>query len=563
MKNAKRLIHVVSALILVALLLSVLPPQPVAASDGWWDASYQYRRRVTVSTGANSPYNGYAGYTVEITMDTMSPNIQDDGEDLRVVWWDGSGWQELDRHIIDPDTASTIIRFRLQADIAASSNDDNYFVYYGNADVGAGPANLENVYLHYNNHSTDRSSEYYIGRLGIANWHGDGDYSSPYDGTNQRVNYDTGDNYVGEWVIQDIDERDVYLECQMRDSGTYPYNTTPGLLARIQWATLGSSISDFYAASNAQGPYNESGLGRNARTALTSAYDPAGTKYYSNNTIYRFYFAVWGTNPTGFKADFAPDSGQLQWKPGATPYVNGSSTEASELESSGQVGFLVAQQIGWMDEFMARRYTEPEPNCSLAAEETVTAPTVTTNETTNITTTGAKLNADLTSFGTASMVDVSFQWGTSSGAYTHETTPQSMTTAGAFDFDLSDLKPGTTYYFKAKADSGKHGTGYGAEKSFRTLIVPVASFSAQPTAGEAPLTVQFRDMSTGDIESWSWRFGDGQGATGRYVSHTFQNEGIYDVVLTVTGPGGRDTASKTIIIEAMAVPARLSVRNLQ
>lgn len=119
MKNAKKFIPVVAMLILISLILSVFTSQPVVASPDWWDISYQYRRQITVSTGINSPYNGYAGYTVEITMNTISPSIQDDGDDLRIVWWNGSGWQELDRHIIDPNTASTTIRFRLQADIVA------------------------------------------------------------------------------------------------------------------------------------------------------------------------------------------------------------------------------------------------------------------------------------------------------------------------------------------------------------------------------------------------------------------------------------------------------------
>ena len=357
----KKIMYFLTASILATLVIGMYPPQTAEASQDWWDNGYQFRRQITVSTGINTPYNGYAGYTVEMMMDTVSPDIQDDGDDLRIVWWNGSGWQELHRQIINPNTDSTYIRFRLQADIAASSSDDNYYIYYGNDSAGAGPANLENVYLHYNDFSTDRSGEYYIGRLGITNWHGSGDYSPPYDAANERIGYDTGDNFVGEWVVADINERDVYLEAQIRDSGKYPTNTTPGLLARIQWSTPGASINDFYAASFARGSYNEAGIGRNARNALNSAYDPNGRNFYQNNTIYRFYFAVWGTNTTMFKADFVDDSGQLQWKPEATPYVDGSSAEASELELSGPVGFLVAQQIGWMDEFMVRRYIEPEP----------------------------------------------------------------------------------------------------------------------------------------------------------------------------------------------------------
>jgi len=504
----KRLFNIIGGLALGTLLICLFPAQTAEASQNWWDISYQFRRQITVMTGINSPYNGYAGYTVEMTMNTISPNIQDDGDDLRIVWWDGSDWQELDRHIIAPDTDSTTIRFRLQADIAASSSDDNYYIYYGNDATGAGPANLENVYLHYNDFSTDRSGEYYIGRLGITNWHGNGVYSPPYDAGNQRISYDTGDNFAGEWVVADIDERDVYMEMQLRDSGKYPTNTTPGLLARIQWAIPGSSINDFYAASFTQGNYNEAGIGRNARNALTSAYDPAGTKYYSNNTVYRFYFAVWGINTTSFKADFVSDPGQLQWKPGATPYVDSLSSEASDIEASGPVGFLVAQQKGWVDEFMVRRYIEPEPTLSLAAEEPIPQLSVTTGDATNIEIDSVCMNGTLDDLGTATSANVSFEWGqTPGGPYPFESTPQEMSAPGAFSFYLIPLTPDTTYYFRAKAIGDS--TTYGTEKSFTTLKPPAVTTNDATDIGVdiARLNGTLDDLGTATSANVSFEWG--------------------------------------------------------
>ena len=38
---------------------------------------------------------------------------------------------------------------------------------------------------------------------------------------------------------------------------------------------------------------------------------------------------------------------------------------------------------------------------------------------------------------------------------------------------------------------------------------PVAEFSGSPTSGTEPLTVDFTDLSTGSVDSWSWTFGDG------------------------------------------------------
>ena len=91
---------------------------------------------------------------------------------------------------------------------------------------------------------------------------------------------------------------------------------------------------------------------------------------------------------------------------------------------------------------------------------------VTTNDASNLATTSATLNGDLTGLGTAASVTVSFVWGTTAGGpYVQETTPTLVKRAtGAFSFDLSSLTPGTTYYYKAKAVGDN--TVYGAERSF-------------------------------------------------------------------------------------------------
>ena len=102
-------------------------------------------------------------------------------------------------------------------------------------------------------------------------------------------------------------------------------------------------------------------------------------------------------------------------------------------------------------------------------EPALVPPTIATLDASNITVNSARLNGNLTSKGTALSVKVSFQWGTSSGIYPNETTAQTMTAIGAFSFDLGSLASGTTYYFRAKADGGIHGTSYGAERSFTTF----------------------------------------------------------------------------------------------
>ena len=77
-----------------------------------------------------------------------------------------------------------------------------------------------------------------------------------------------------------------------------------------------------------------------------------------------------------------------------------------------------------------------------------------------------------------------------------------------------------------------------------SVPAPEADFSAIPTTGEAPLMVVFSDLSTGEIDTWEWSFGDGNSSTEQNPSNEYLQPGNYTVSLTVTGTGGTDTETK-------------------
>ncbi|MEG3056970.1 MAG: DUF3344 domain-containing protein [Methanoculleus sp.] len=79
----------------------------------------------------------------------------------------------------------------------------------------------------------------------------------------------------------------------------------------------------------------------------------------------------------------------------------------------------------------------------------------------------------------------------------------------------------------------------------KTLLPPVANFSANITGGDAPLTVRFTDESTGDPTSWEWDFGDDGSSTEQNPKYTYEVPGIYTVSLTVSNNVDRDTLTKT------------------
>ncbi|MCA4133840.1 PKD domain-containing protein [Arthrobacter sp. M4] len=79
---------------------------------------------------------------------------------------------------------------------------------------------------------------------------------------------------------------------------------------------------------------------------------------------------------------------------------------------------------------------------------------------------------------------------------------------------------------------------------------PIASFTASPTTGTAPLTVNFTDTSTGAPTSWSWTFGDGGTSAAQNPSHVYNNAGSYPVALAVTNSSGSSSSSGTITATA-------------
>ncbi len=79
---------------------------------------------------------------------------------------------------------------------------------------------------------------------------------------------------------------------------------------------------------------------------------------------------------------------------------------------------------------------------------------------------------------------------------------------------------------------------------------PVADFSADPTFGQAPLTVQFQDESAHDPDTWQWDF-DNDGvidSTEQNPSHTYSVPGVYSVKLTVSNAIGSDSVTKNNLV---------------
>jgi PKD repeat protein len=153
--------------------------------------------------------------------------------------------------------------------------------------------------------------------------------------------------------------------------------------------------------------------------------------------------------------------------------------------------------------------------------------------------------------------------------YTGQSLPENMSASGVLDYTEVSILEGTNrqtvsnrwgdYSLLSVDPDDDHtfwftteyiGNGGAARKtkiaSFEFAPPPLtANFQAYPVSGYAALTVDFTDLSSGEIDTWLWDFGDGNTSTSRNPTHTYPYVGLYSVSLTIAN----DTENNTRIIE--------------
>ena len=117
-------------------------------------------------------------------------------------------------------------------------------------------------------------------------------------------------------------------------------------------------------------------------------------------------------------------------------------------------------------------------------------------------------------------------------------------------YDPGMLQYDTQYSWKVVARDSSGATTEGPLWSFTTEASPPpqADFWATPVNGGEPLVIAFTDTSTSydGITSRTWDFGDGTTSTDQNPVHTYAQDGVYSVCLTVTeADGDSDTATRT------------------
>ncbi|MFQ5553368.1 MAG: hypothetical protein ACE5EW_06585, partial [Thermoplasmata archaeon] len=138
---------------------------------GWWDSNYTFRRPINISAGSSSiPIS----YPVKLTFDheqlVTDSKSQADGDDIRVVYWTGSAWNELDRTLGNGSSwnnASTTILFKTQTAIAASGFNTDHYLHYNYSAAVSPPTNTLSAryFLNQSLGETQTSSATYANKV--------------------------------------------------------------------------------------------------------------------------------------------------------------------------------------------------------------------------------------------------------------------------------------------------------------------------------------------------------------------------------------------------------------
>jgi PKD repeat protein len=121
---------------------------------------------------------------------------------------------------------------------------------------------------------------------------------------------------------------------------------------------------------------------------------------------------------------------------------------------------------------------------------------------------------------------------------------------------IDDLEEGGTYYFAVTAyDVFYRESDYSNEvRATIPYRAPSVDFVASATTGVAPLALNFAATVQGTATSYLWTFGDGASSASAAPAHVYRTPGVYDVGVTVAGPGGTAARTKPGYVTVLAAP---------
>lgn len=238
----------------------------------------------------------------------------------------------------------------------------------------------------------------------------------------------------------------------------------------------------------------------------------------SNCRVDELFFTNTSQNANEFLWDFGDGSSSDQENPGHTYLDNGTYTVTLIADPGSACGDTITKEVSVFNSELTANFTFTQPDCQSTLPE-----------------------VDFTDLSTSNAPVAAYFWEFGDGNSSTDPSPShTYAEAGSYDVNLT-----ITDIFGC-SDVFSQNIGV-------STAVFEAGFDLIPNCNPTIFGIEFIDtsgLSGTNVVSWSWLFGDGNGATVENPVHFYLNEGTYTVTLSVTNDLGC-TATTTQEIEVV------------
>jgi hypothetical protein len=320
----------------------------------WWNATFDYRKIINITNQDDTTLE--ANFTINHTIDTQTlineSKMQDNCDDLRVLWWDNetNSWEDLDRIVKFENTTYTEVWFKTKENISVAASSYDYYVYYGNTTIANPPTDKSGVYFYHDGFDTNTLSSYDT-TASFDEASEDADGTLAYDATRKLVNY-TGTSGKGKSLrLETLPIADAIIEVDQY------YENRNGLYAKLELGTRVNTDSYYYFWTSTN--IWDSEIGR---------YN-SGSETYSNTTDVQYIgLGVWHhltftvrSNATHvFLVSYVDGDKLLAWE---------DNHSTNRLTGAGGFGVGAYQFNGSWDNITVRRLAETPPVSSNLIEQ--------------------------------------------------------------------------------------------------------------------------------------------------------------------------------------------------
>ena len=343
----------VSVVVVILVFLSVVNT-PQTKADSWWNYDWQYRLSVTIDNTGGP----LTDYQVKVTLDLSFDysKAKTNGEDIRFI---DSNNNVLNYWIEKWNVSGDSIIWVKISSIPGASTEDIY-MYYGNPSASSA-SNGTSTFEFFDDFSTNTSDNYDMVKwVDIHGTPASGFDTPQYDAVNERMTFDTGDNIQADMYPKNFTIDNFLIRVDFWADLNYPTNATMALVGRLQ--NPGTSSTHYYLDFS-HGNYDSPGITIDSwinGERSNGIYSEPSDYYWEFNNIHTVRYAIY------------ENTHRFWWNKEADQTPDIIATDNTHLDA-GRVGFAPAQVRGWVDDFIVRKYTHPEPTTTLGSEQRVPA----------------------------------------------------------------------------------------------------------------------------------------------------------------------------------------------